>query len=292
MYPADFAYVRPDDLGGVFAALREAGERAKVIAGGQSLLPMMKLRLAAPAVLVDLAGAGELRGRFRLDSGVRIGALTTYRDLQHSRQLLDLLPGLADTLAVIADPQVRARGTIGGAVAHGDPTADLPALLLALDARVRTSSPRGERAVELADFLTGVFTTDLEEDEIVTAVDVPLPAPGTGAAYEKFEQPASHLALCGVAVAVSVEHGRVARARVAMTGVTSSPRRLPEVEQLLLGASPDGALLDAAARAATHGVTPLEDLHASAAYRLQLLKLATRQAAAVALTRAGMGWVA
>lgn len=292
MYPADFAYVRPDDLGGVFTALREGGDQAKVIAGGQSLLPMMKLRLATPAVLVDLAGAAELRGRFGLDSAVRIGALTTYRELQRSGRLLDLLPGLGDTLSVIADPQVRARGTIGGAVAHGDPTADLPALLLALDARVRVSSPRGERVIELADFLTGVFTTDLADDEIVTAVDVPVPPPGTGAAYEKFEQPASHLALCGVAAAVTVENARVVRARVAMTGVTSSPRRLPRVEELLLDGTPGGALLDEAARVAVAGVTPLEDLHASAAYRLQLLKLATRQAAGVALTRAGMGWVA
>lgn len=291
MYPAPFEYTRPSGLDGVFSALQQAGDDVKLIAGGQSLLPMMKLRLATPGVLVDLAGSPELRGQWKTPTGVRIGALTTYRELQHS-ETVEVLPGLADTLDVIADAQVRARGTVGGAVAHGDPTADLPAMLLALEAQVLVRSPRGDRAVRLADFITGVFTTDIAEDEVVTGVEVPLPADGTGAAYEKFEQPASHLALCGVAVAVTAERGRVREARVAMTGVASTPRRLRPVEEILTGAPVTESLLDEAAGAAVRGVEPLDDLHAPGPYRLHLLKTATRQAIAVAASRSGMGWSA
>jgi carbon-monoxide dehydrogenase medium subunit len=163
-------------------------------------------------------------------------------------------------------------------------------MLLALGARVEIRSPRGDRTVDLADFITGVFSTDLAEDEVVTGVEVPLPRPGTGAAYEKFEQPASHLALCGVAVVLSVENARIREARVAMTGVASTPQRLRSVEDVLVGASTRGAVLDEAAHAAVRGVEPLEDMHAPAAYRLQLLKTATRQALAVATSRTGEGW--
>ncbi|NDL60362.1 FAD binding domain-containing protein [Phytoactinopolyspora mesophila] len=292
MYPAEFAYQRPADLDGVFTALEQHAGEAKLIAGGQSLLPMMKLRLVSPAMLIDLAGTAELRGQWRTENGVRIGALTTYRELQHSSSTLGLLPGLADTLEVIADQQVRARGTVGGALAHGDPTADLPALMLALDAEVRIGSRRGERVMALSDFVTGIFSTDLADDDVLTAVDVPLPPPGTGAAYEKFEQPASHLALCGVAAALTVVDGVVHRARVAMTGVSGTPRRLPVVEDALLGAAADPAVLDDVAALASQGVEPLSDLHAPAEYRLHLLEVATRRALQVAASRAGMRWAA
>ena len=290
MYPAEFAYVRPDGLEGVFTALAEHGDDVKVLAGGQSLLPMMKLRLATPGVLVDLAGASELRGRWALDGGIRIGAMTTYRELQHDPAVLDRLPGLCDALAVIADPQVRARGTIGGAVAHGDPTADLPALLLALDATVLLVSPRGVRRCPLDRFITGIYTTDIADDEIVMAIDVPRPAAGTGAAFRKYEQPASHLSLCAVAAALTVEDGVIRRARIAMTGVTSTPRRLTELEDTLTG-TPAGSC-DTAAAAAADGVEPLEDLHASGPYRLRLLEVAVREALDVAAARAGSGWAA
>ncbi|WP_166345617.1 FAD binding domain-containing protein [Phytoactinopolyspora limicola] len=290
MYPAEFAYERPSSLDGVFTALQQNPGDAKLLAGGQSLLPMMKLRLATPAMLVDLAGAAELRGQWRTDSGVRIGALTSYRELQRSPRTLSLLPGLADTLEVIADQQVRARGTVGGALAHGDPTADLPALMLALDAEVRIRSRGGERVVALGDFITGIFSTDLADDDVLTAVDVPLPPPSTGAAYEKFEQPASHLALCGVAAALAIEGGTIQHARVAMTGVSATPRRLTTVEDALLGAAADPSSLDEIAALAPHGVEPLNDLHAPAEYRSHLLEIATRRALHRAAARAGMRW--
>ncbi|MGI5490396.1 FAD binding domain-containing protein [Microtetraspora malaysiensis] len=292
MYPAEFSYVRPADLDGVFSAMREHADDVKVLAGGQSLLPMMKLRLATPGVLVDLAGVGELRGQWSTADGVRVGAMTTYRELQHSPRALDLLPGLRDTLAVIADPQVRARGTVGGSVAHGDPTADLPAMLLALDAVVLLAAPRGIRRCPLETFITGVYSTDLADDEIVLAIDIPQPPAGTGAAYEKFEQPASHLALCGVAAALTIDGGRVRRARLAMTGVAATPRRLTNLEETLIGAPVRAEAFDEIAATAVRGVEPLEDMHAPAAYRLQLLKLAVRDALKVAASRAGAGWAA
>ena len=292
MYTAEFAYVRPDDLDGVYSALDEYADDVKVIAGGQSLLPMMKLRLTTPGVLVDLAGAQDLHGQWCIQDGVRLGALTTYRQLQHSPQTLSLLPGLADTLAVIGDPPVRALGTIGGAVAHGDPTADLPAMLLALEAVVHLGSARGTRSLPLQDFITGLFSTDLADDEVVIAVDIPQPPSGAGAAYEKFEQPASHLALCGVAAVLNLDGHMVTRARLAMTGVAAAPRRLGVVEDALTGTSVSDSALDEVAALAVEGVEPLEDLHAPALYRLQLLRVATRQALGVAVSRAGAGWAA
>lgn len=292
MYPAELVYRRPADLRGVYSLL-QASDDVKVIAGGQSLLPMMKLRLASPAVLVDLAGAAaELCGQWSIDGGVRIGALTTYRDLQRSPQTLTLLPGLSDTLRVIGDMQVRARGTVGGSVAHGDPTADLPAMLLTLETTVLLGSARGTRRLPLDHFITGIFATDLAEDEVLLAIEVPLPPDGTGAAYEKFGHPASHFALCGVAAALTVHDGCIVRARVAMTGVAATPRRLLGLESALMGANADDASLADAAELATEGVEPLADLHAPAPYRLNLLKLMTRQALQNAAGRAGAGRVA
>jgi aerobic carbon-monoxide dehydrogenase medium subunit len=292
MYPAEFGYCRPAGLGEVHATLQRYGGEAKLLAGGQSLLPMMKLRLAAPSVLVDLAGSPEVHGQWRTPDGVRLGAMTTYRELRRSPAALALLPGVAETLEVIADPQVRARGTIGGALAHGDPTADLPAMMLALDARLRLSSPRGARECDLDGFITGVYATDLAEDEVLTAVDVTAPPPGSGAADHKFEQPANHQALCGVAVVLTVTDGVVERARIAMTGVSSVPRRLTNLEETVIGVPAHGTALEDAAEEAARGVEPLDDLHGPATYRLQLLKVATRRALRVAAVRAGMRWAA
>src|SRR6185437_12316020 len=242
MFPADFAYARARSLDEALDLLGEAaqaGEEAKLIAGGQSLLPMMKLRLAAPQVLIDIAGLAELQGGHWHGRTPAIGALTTYRQLGRQRYAgpdgtpalvngvpgLDAgIPALADALAVLADPQVRARGTIGGAVAHGDPAADLPAVLLALDAQVRITARSGSRVTPLDDFLQGVFATDLAEDEIVTAITLP-PGTATGSAYEKFEQPASHLPLAGVCAAVTVENEVITSAKVAVTGVAGRPFR-------------------------------------------------------------------
>ena len=307
MFPADFAYARARSLDEALDLLdeaAEAGQEAKLIAGGQSLLPMMKLRLAVPEVLIDIAGLPELkRGPWHGDSHA-IGALTTYRQLGRQRYVdrdgtpaldggvpsLDAgVPALADALAVLADPQVRARGTIGGAVAHGDPAADLPAVLLALNAEVIIASRAGRREVTLDDFLQGVYATDLAADEVVTHVRVDT-ADAQGSAYEKFPHPASHLPLAGVCALVRLRDGVIQRAVIAVTGISPRPYRAREAESLLAGAPPTPDALAAAAARVTRPdgqeVSLLGDQHASGPYRAHLAEVLTRRALARALDRA------
>ncbi len=286
MFPADFGYARARSLDEALDLLAEAqadGEEAKLLAGGHSLLPMMKLRFAAPETLIDIAGLTELTGVSN-GEGTTIGALTTYRALARDPLVAGRLPAMTDALAVLADPQVRARGTIGGAVAHGDPAADLPAVLLALDAQVLITARRGSRATPLDDFLRGVFATDLAEDEIVTAVT--LPAAAAGSAYEKFEQPASHLPLAGVCAVLTVENEVITSAKVAVTGVAGRPFRAPHSERALVSAPAAPGSLTVAAASVAEGVRPLSDQHASGPFRLHLAEVLTRRALTRALARA------
>jgi len=319
MFPADFAYARARSLDEALDLLDEAadaGQEAKLIAGGQSLLPMMKLRLAVPEVLIDIGGLKELRTGGWYGFSHTIGALTTYRELARQR-LVDGVPALADALAVLADPQVRARGTIGGAVAHGDPAADLPAVLLALNAEVdiaarpgrheHKSSPhrrftdesirrrRRESSVDkqtmlLDDFLLGIYATDLAEDEVITHIRVD--AGGAAAsAYEKFPHPASHLPLAGVCAVLRLKDGRIDGAEVAVTGISPRPYRAKETERMLAGADPAQDSLAAAAARVTglpdgSEVTLLGDQHASAPYRAHLAEVLARRALERALARA------
>jgi carbon-monoxide dehydrogenase medium subunit len=306
MFPADFAYARARSLDETFDLLDEAataGEEAKLIAGGQSLLPMMKLRLATPHVVIDLASLEELKGGQRTGYGHTIGALTTYRQLGRryvSRDgtptrvngaagLVDEVPALGDALAVLADPQVRARGTIGGAVAHGDPAADLPAVLLALDADLAIASRRGERVAALDGFLHGIYATDLAEDEVITHVRIRT-GDARGSAYEKFPHPASHLPLAGVCAVVRLKDGLIERVEVAVTGISPRPYRARETESLLNGAPPTPDALAAATTRVTRQdgqeVSLLGDQHGSAPYRAHLAEVLTRRALAKALDRA------
>ena len=328
MFPSDFAYARARSLEEALDLLDEAaqaGDEAKLIAGGQSLLPMMKLRLAAPQVLIDIAGIDRLKNGGFHGSSHTIGALTTYRELSRQRfvsrdgtaartpALTESVPALADALAVLADPQVRARGTIGGAVAHGDPASDLPAVLLALDAEVviagrpgrhehkgspldGMTSRQGEeggvarQAMLLDDFLQGIYETDLADDEIVTQVTIDT-GRARASAYEKFPHPASHLPLAGACAVVRVRGGVIEGAEVAVTGISPRPYRARETERLLAGAPPDPETLAAAAAqvtrlSASEEVTLLGDHHASASYRAHLAEVLTRRALARALTRA------
>jgi aerobic carbon-monoxide dehydrogenase medium subunit len=297
VFPADFRYARAASVPHALDLLAEAqaaGDEAKFLAGGQSLLPMMKLRLAAPQVLIDLAGLDDLKGvRRDGDGGFGIGALTTYRELQHSSAITGAVPALADALALLADPQVRARGTAGGAVAHGDPAADLPPVLLALDAELTIASPAGTRTAPLDEFLRGVFTTDLAEDEIVTAITIGTSG-ARGSAYAKFPHPASHLPLAGVAAVVTMRNGSVARAEVAVTGISSRPYRARHSERILASGNPAPDLLaepvlsEAVAQVAD-GVTPLSDQHASGPYRVHLAQVLARRAIATAIKRAQTG---
>ena len=288
MFPADFAYARAGSLEhalDLLAAAHADGEEAKLLAGGQSLLPMMKLRLAAPETLIDIGGLAELAGVTAGAAGLTIGALTTYRALQRDDRVTAALPAMTDALAVLADQQVRARGTVGGCVAHGDPAADLPAVLLALDARLTLTSAPGTRTTSLDSFLRGIFATDLAEDEIVTAITLPAAA-AEGSAYEKFEQPASHLPLAGVCAAVTMAGEVITSARVAVTGVAARPFRALGTERTLLSAPAAPDSIAAAAAQVPAGVRPLSDQHASGPFRLHLAEVLTRRALERAVQRA------
>jgi carbon-monoxide dehydrogenase medium subunit len=328
MFPADFAYVRArslDEALDLVDEAAEAGEEAKLVAGGQSLLPMMKLRLAAPQVLIDIADLKELKTWGWYGPSHTIGALTTYRQLSRqlfvsrdgtptlvngTRSLVDGVPALADALAVLADPQVRARGTIGGAVAHGDPAADLPAVLLALDAEVVIAARPGRhehkssppvkfldrsahqesnvdrQTMLLDDFLQGIYTTDLGEDEIITHIRIDT-RDARASAYEKFPHPASHLPLAGVCAVVRLRDGLIDGADVAVTGISPRPYRAREAEGLLKGAPPTPQALATAAARVGEGVSLLGDQHASGPYRLHLAEVLTRRALQRAVARAG-----
>jgi carbon-monoxide dehydrogenase medium subunit len=294
MFPADFCYVRAGSLDEALALLREtAGDDlegdAKLLAGGQSLLPMMKLRLATPRTLIDIGGITELTGVTTEPGGATvIRALTTYRALAREPLVTRGFPALADALAVLADQQVRARGTVGGCVAHGDPAADLPAVLLAHDAAITLAGPGGTRRTPLDSFLLGVFATDLAPDEVLTAITLPAP-PGrgrTGSAYEKFEQPASHLPLAGVCAVVTIEEGVITSAGVAVTGVAARAFRAFDTERALVSAPPDDAAIEAAASRVATGVRPLSDQHATGPFRLHLAEVLAKRALARAVERA------
>lgn len=296
MFPVDFGYARARDLGEALAVLAEAASDGdvKVLAGGQSLLPLMKLRLAMPATLLDIGDLEELKGITCTSEQTTIGALTTYRELERDSRVAARHPAVADALQVLADPQVRARGTIGGCVAHGDPAADLPAVLLALDASVTIRSVAATRTILLDRFLRGIYTTDLAGHEIVTAITIPAAPPGQ--AYQKFEQPASHLPLAGACAVATVADGRLASVRLAVTGTGPRPLRARHAELAARGypvpPGPlpaqwlDGLSLDIGATLADDGLATLADQHASAPFRLHLAEVMARRALAVAIARA------
>lgn len=286
VYPADFAYLRATSVEHAIDLLGDEDTEVKLIAGGQSLLPMMKLRLATPEVLVDIGGLDELCFVRADGPRTRIGALTTYRTVRRDAPTVRRHPAIGDALDVLADPQVRARGTVGGCVAHGDPAADLPAVLLALDTRLTVAGRAGRRTVDIDDFMIGVYTTDLAEDEILVELTLPEPVPGQ--AYEKFEQPASHLPIAGVCAAVRLDGAAIGTARVAVTGVSGRPFRATAAERMLAGSVPDTATLHAAAACVADGVEPLGDQHASGPFRLHLAEVLTRRALTRAVTRAGV----
>jgi carbon-monoxide dehydrogenase medium subunit len=294
MFPVDFGYIRAGSLAQALALLEDAKNSdedgdVKLLAGGQSLLPLMKLRLAAPSTLIDIGGMPELTGVTTDPDGTTvIKALTTYRALQRDPFATARFPALSDALAVLADQQVRARGTVGGSVAHGDPAADLPAVLLAQGATITLAGPHGTRRTPLDSFLRGVFATDLAVDEIVTTITLPAP-PGrgrTGSAYEKFEQPASHLPLAGVGAVVTMENGVITSAGVAVTGVAGRAFRALDTERVLASAEPSDTAIEAAASQVASGVSPLSDQHASGPFRLHLAEVLTKRALRRAVDRA------
>ena len=282
MIPAAFEYVRATSLDDALARLAASHGEAKVIAGGQSMLPLMKLRLARPATLVDIGRLAELKGVRRLPDGrVAVGALTTYDEMMRD-DILRHYGLLADALPNIGDVQVRNLGTIGGSIAHADPASDMPAILLALDAEVVARSVRGERTIPMTEFISGAFASVLEPDELITEVRLPGGRDDVGSAYRAIEQPASGYSIAGVATVIGAQVGdRWVFCTVAVTGVGEQPYRATAVEQAILG----GASLADAAAHATDGVTVASDIHADREYRTHVAAVQVRRALEAAVAR-------
>jgi len=263
-----------------------AGDNTKVLAGGMRVIPLMKLRLAAPEHLVDLSRVSDLKTMREEAGTIRIGAMATHYDIESSPLLRGKCPLLADAAAHIGDMQVRNMGTIGGSIAHADPAADYPASLIALEAQVRVVSAKGERTLGIEAFLVDAMATALEPGEIIREVIVPVEGGGTGTSYQKMVQPASGFAIVGVAVRVRRTGGKVAFLRVGVTGLAGKAFRAAGVEKLLSGTNGTAADIQKAAAVAADGVDANSDLNASSKYRSQMAKVYTARALTQALSRA------
>jgi carbon-monoxide dehydrogenase medium subunit len=288
MYAPDFAYYRAGSVAEAGALLQQH-PGAKLLAGGHSLIPLLKLRLATPAALIDIGRIAELRGISVADGRVRIGALTTHAALAASSELGEHCPALAQAAGVVGDPAVRNRGTIGGNVAHADPASDLPTVLLALDATIVVTGGGGDRRIAAADFFEGMMMTALGEHDILTAIEVPTAPAGQGQAYEKFSHPASRYAVVGVAAAVTLGGGSVTSAAVALGGLVPVATRAVSVEGALTGQTPSADAIAAAAAAvsADLGDDLIGDIYASGEYRRAMAPVCVKRALTAAVERAG-----
>ena len=285
MISMPFEYSRATSLDDALAKLAATAGDGKLIAGGHSLVPLMKLRLSEPKILIDIARIPDLSGIREQIQQIEIGAGTVHHDVASSALLRQVCPAIADCAASIGDPQVRNRGTLGGSLAHADPSADYPAVMLALDAEIHMKSAKGWRAVKAEHFFQGLFTVDLGPDEIIAAVKF---SPVKSAAYAKLHQRASHFAIVGVAAALEVKSGVIQSARIGLTGATAHATRLTDVEKALAGKPASADSIEAAARIA--GATLEEvnsDLHASADYRRAMVNVFTERALKGALARVG-----
>lgn len=287
MYPASFEYHAATSVADALALLAKYGDEAKLLAGGHSLIPVMKLRFAAPAHLVDIARIPGLSAITDAGSAVHIGATARHADVVSSAVIRAKAPLLAEVASHIGDPLIRNMGTIGGSLAHADPAADLPAAMLALGATLVATGSGGTRSIAADDFFTDVFATALGPDEILTEVRVPARGAGSGGAYEKNPDPASGYAIVGIAAQLQVTGGTVAAARVAMTGLGPKAMRLSAVEAALTGQPATAATLDAAAARAADGLVFVDDSKGSAAYKANLARVHARRALGRALTAAG-----
>ncbi len=286
MYAAEFDYYRAGSLAEAGDLLR-THPGAKILAGGHSLIPLLKLRLAAPSAVVDIGRLEELRGIALADGRVRIGALTTHAELARSSVLAGHCPALADAAARVGDPAVRNRGTIGGNVAHADPASDLPTVLAAVGASFTTIGPGGPRTIAADEFFLGMMTTALGEHDILTAIEVPAARPGQGMAYAKFDHPASRYAVIGVAAVLMASGGTCASASVVLGGLVPRPTRAGGVERALASKPLNQSAIDEAAAAVSSdlGDDVIGDLYASAEYRRAVAPVWTARALAAAAAR-------
>jgi len=267
MIPGQFTYHRPDNLADAVKILASFGDEARALAGGHSLVPMMKLRLASPAHLVDLHGVAGLKGIGRNGDTIVIGAMTTQHDLLASAEIGAVLPILHETAALIADPQVRYRGTIGGNVANGDPGNDMPALMLTLGASYKLEGPNGAREVAAADFYQGAYFTALEPGEILSTISIPVPAAGHGYAYEKLKRKVGDYATAAAAVVLTMAGGKVATCAIGLTNLHETPLLATDAANAVIGTSLDAAALQAAAAAAVAIMSPAADARGPVEYR-------------------------
>ena len=287
MIPASFDYVRPQSLEDALARLGEHGDDARVLAGGHSLLPVMKARLADPGVLVDIAGIEGLSGISESEDGFTIGAMTTHAEIEASELVQGKCRSLAEAAAAIGDVQVRNRGTLGGSLAHADPAADYPAVVLAANAEITVAGADGERVIAADDFFTGTYETALRAGEILTSVRIRASAARGSSAYLKAAQQASGFAVCGVAARVALDaDGAVERIRVGVTGVAASAYRATSVEDALTGAAPSAESIRKAAATAGEGVDALDDFYAGADFRRHLAGVYAARAIGKAWIRA------
>ena len=278
MIPAAFDYVAPSTVAEAISALTEGGEDAKVLAGGQSLIPVLRLRLSYPSVLVDLRKIDSLRGVREDGADLVIGAMTRHADVVKDPLVKQYAGLVAEAAATVADPAVRHRGTFGGALAHADPAGDLAAVALALDAQLVVEGPGGRRTIAAADFFLDYLQTSLSPDELLVEVRVPKLEGQWGVAYEKFNRTAQAWAIVGAAVAVRRDNGSIAEARIGLTNMGSTPVRASAVEAALAGATADAGSIAAAAEHAAEGTTAPSDLSAQSDYREHLARVLTRRA--------------
>ncbi|HRW18764.1 MAG TPA: xanthine dehydrogenase family protein subunit M [Dermatophilaceae bacterium] len=277
MLPSSFDYVAPTTVDEALAALAEAGEDGKVLGGGQSLLPVLRMRLNSPSVVVDLGRIEGLRGIRDAGDHLDIGAMTTHQDVLDSDAVRASAALLTKAVATIADPQIRHRGTIGGSAMHADPAGDIGAPLLALEASMVIRGSGGERTVAAGDFFEDLFQTAVGDGELLTAIRIPK-HDGWGAHYEKFVRVSHQWAIVAVAATVRLDGGRIAEARIGLTNMGSTPLRAKAVEAALVGGSTSEDAVRAACAAAAEGTNPPSDLNGDAAYRTHLATVLTRRA--------------
>ena len=284
MYPPKFDYYRAGSVSEAIDLAKQHGE-SKFLAGGHSLIPVMNLRLADPGVLIDIGRLGDLKGISAQNGSIRVGALTTHATVAASAAVPTVM---SEAAAIIGDPQVRNRGTIGGNVAHADPASDMPTVLMALGATFHVTGPNGERSIAAVDFFTGLFETALEDGEIVTGVEVPAHGAGTGSAYAKLPNPASGYAMVGAAAIVTVADGVCTAASVAVGGATPRAVKASAVEAALVGSALNADAIAAAAEAVQNdlGDDILSDIHAGADYRRAMATVYVKRAVAAAAERA------
>lgn len=286
MIPAAFDYSSPKSLSEAISLLQQHGADAKILAGGQSLIPLMKLRMAAPKHVIDINGIGELSYIRESDGFLTIGALTREADVDASELIRGRYPLLADTASVIADPLVRNMATVGGNLAHADPANDHPATMLAINASVVATGPKGKRTIAITDFFTGIFTTSLAADEILTEIRIPAPPPGSGGAYLKVERKVGDFAAAAVAVQVTLDNGTFKEAGVGLTNVGPMPIKAVRAEAALRGKPANEATIEEAARIAAEESDPADDLRGSADYKRSLVRVLTARALRQAISRA------